>query len=157
MGRKKKPKHYGRDETIFTKNAAQLGINKKNADEIYDLIEKFAKYGFNKSHAVAYSILAFQTAFLKANYTAEFLAANMSAELNNLAKIVALIDEAKRFDIHVLPPNVNRSMEYFTVDKNEIIFGLAGIKNVGVQAVRGIIKARKKSYLLLFSILRLRE
>ncbi len=141
---KKKQSIMDEMKPLFTKNAAQLGINKKNADEIYDLIEKFAKYGFNKSHAVAYSILAFQTAFLKANYTAEFLAANMSAELNNLAKIVALIDEAKRFDIHVLPPNVNRSMEYFTVDKNEIIFGLAGIKNVGVQAVRGIIKAREE-------------
>ncbi|NLO18665.1 MAG: DNA polymerase III subunit alpha [Ignavibacteria bacterium] len=141
---KKDEKVMSQMKPLFIKNAGEIGISKKNAEEIYNLIGKFANYGFNKSHAVAYSILAFQTAFLKANYTAEFLAATMSAEQNDSAKVVRLIDEAKRFDIKVLPPDINRSTEYFTVDNGEIIFGLSGIKNVGVPTVKSIVKAREE-------------
>jgi DNA polymerase-3 subunit alpha len=120
-------------------------IQKKLAEEIFDLILKFASYGFNKSHSLAYSYLAYQTAWLKAHYTAEFLAANMTAELNDLDKIVRLIDEAKNFGIEVLAPDVNESFATFTVSKKgNIIFGLAGIKGVGINAVESIVKAREE-------------
>ena len=117
-------------------------IDRELATEIFDLIQKFASYGFNKSHSAAYAYLAFQTAWLKAHYPAEFLAANMTAELSDQAKIVALIDEAKRFGITVQPPDVNRSRATFIAEGKTIYFGLAGIKGVGVGAVEAIVAAR---------------
>lgn len=124
---------------------SKLADAKMLAEEIFDLILKFASYGFNKSHSCAYAYLAYQTAWLKAHYTAEFLAANMTAELNNLDKIVQLIDEARSFGITVMPPDVNRSFAIFTAsDSNTIEFGLAGIKNVGIPAVDAMVEARKQ-------------
>ncbi|MFZ9815579.1 MAG: DNA polymerase III subunit alpha, partial [Candidatus Kapaibacteriota bacterium] len=124
---------------------SKLADPKALAEEIFDLILKFASYGFNKSHSCAYAYLAYQTAWLKAHYTAEFLAANMTAELNNLDKIVQLIDEARSFGITVMPPDVNRSYAIFTAsDSKTIEFGLAGIKNVGIPAVDAMVEARKK-------------
>ena len=117
-------------------------IDEKLGGEIFDLIQKFASYGFNKSHSAAYSYLAFQTAWLKAHYPAEFLAANMTAELNDQKKIVALIDEAKRFGISVLPPDVNRSLATFAAAQDVIYFGMAAIKGVGITAVEEVVKAR---------------
>lgn len=135
----------------FIEGAAIHNISKKLAEEIYDLIYKFADYGFNKSHSVAYSYLAFQTAWLKTHYPSEFLAANMTAELNDQAKIVALIDEGKKFNINVLPPDVNKSMAHFVAFDKVIFFGMAGIKNVGVPAVESIVKARiEKPFTSLF-------
>lgn len=166
---KKDAKLMAEQKEAFIKGAKDVhGIDAKLAGEIFDLIEKFASYGFNKSHALAYSYLAFQTAWLKAHYPAEFLAANMTAELGNLDKIVALIDEAKYFGIEVLPPDVNESFASFTAipqkasnneDSEEtqhsklntkhsagkIRFGLAAIKNVGEGAVESIIKARNEA------------
>lgn len=139
---KKQVAYMDQQKPIFIEGAMERGISKKIAEEIFELIYKFANYGFNKSHAVAYSYLAFQTAWLKAHYPAEFLAANMTAELNDQDKIVALIDEAKRYGIKVLPPDINRSMAHFTAVDNQILFGMAGIKNVGISAVEGIVKAR---------------
>jgi len=124
---------------------ATSDIEAKLGSEIFDLIQKFASYGFNKSHSAAYSYLAFQTAWLKAHYPAEFLAANMTAELNDQKKIVALIDEAKRFGISVLPPDVNRSLATFAAEKDVIYFGMAAIKGVGVGAVEEIVKARAEA------------
>ncbi|MFA6570210.1 MAG: DNA polymerase III subunit alpha [Bacteroidota bacterium] len=142
---KKKAKEMEKEKIPFIEGAAKNVITAKLADEIFELIQKFAKYGFNKSHSLAYSYLAFQTAWLKAHYPTEFLAANMSAELNNLDKIVLLIEEAKNFGIKILPPDVNRSMAEFTAHDNSIFFGLAGLKGIGVSAVESIVKARNES------------
>lgn len=129
---------------VYTQGCLDKNTNPEIlAQEIFDLILKFASYGFNKSHSCAYAYLAYQTAWLKAHYTAEFLAANMTAELHNLDKIVALIDEAKSFNIKVMPPDVNRSFATFTASTSHIIeFGLAGIKNVGIPAVESIVEGR---------------
>lgn len=149
---KKDEKLMQEQKELFIEGAVKNSFDRKLAGEIFDLILKFAAYGFNKSHSLAYSYLAFQTAWLKTHYTAEFLAANMTAELNNLDKIVLLIDEAKGFGIEVLPPDVNESQAMFTaVDSKTIRFGLAAIKNVGVNVVECIIKAREtKSFTSLF-------
>lgn len=130
---------------VFVEGAAKNGINEKDSTEIFELIKKFANYGFNKSHSLAYSYLAYQTAFLKANYPAEFLASNMTAEIHTQSKIVSLIEEAQKLGITVLPPDVNRSFATFTAaDEKTILFGLAGIKNVGINAVDSIIRAREE-------------
>jgi DNA polymerase-3 subunit alpha len=143
---KKDEKSMAEQRVKFIEGAkANANIEEALASEIFDLIQKFASYGFNKSHSAAYSYLAFQTAWLKTHYPAEFLAANMTAELNDQTKIVALIDEAKRMGITVLPPDVNRSMATFIAENKSIYFGLAGIKGVGVTAVESIVEARKDS------------
>lgn len=119
------------------------GIDEKVAEEIFDLIEKFANYGFNKSHSLAYAILAYQTAYLKAHYPAEFIAANLNAEINNSKQIPKLIEEAKSFGINVLLPDVNRSFARFVaLDSKTILYGLAGIKNVGPRVEETIVNAR---------------
>lgn len=128
----------------FVDGAAQKNIDKRLATEIWELILKFAAYGFNKSHSVAYSLLAYQTAYLKAYYPAEFIAANMTAELNDQNKLVKLIDDAESFGIQVHPPNINKSAILFDAKENEIYFGLAGIKGVGVNVLEKIIEARDK-------------
>ncbi|MFN5875815.1 MAG: DNA polymerase III subunit alpha, partial [Ignavibacteria bacterium] len=143
---KKDEKSMSEQRVKFIEGAkTNADIDEALASEIFDLIQKFASYGFNKSHSAAYSYLAFQTAWLKTHYPAEFLAANMTAELNDQTKIVALIDEAKRMGITVLPPDVNRSMATFIAENKSIYFGLAGIKGVGVTAVESIVEARKDS------------
>ncbi|MEY3386801.1 MAG: polymerase alpha subunit [Bacteroidota bacterium] len=140
---KKDEKSMAEQRSKFIEGAERhANIDSALAGEIFDLIQKFASYGFNKSHSAAYAYLAFQTAWLKAHYPAEFLAANMTAELNDQAKIVSLIDEAKRFGITVLPPDVNRSMATFVAEGKTIYFGLAGIKGVGISAVEAIVEAR---------------
>jgi DNA polymerase-3 subunit alpha len=140
---KKDEKSMAEQRSKFIEGAQQhASIDRELATEIFDLIQKFASYGFNKSHSAAYAYLAFQTAWLKAHYPAEFLAANMTAELSDQAKIVALIDEAKRFGITVQPPDVNRSRATFIAEGKTIYFGLAGIKGVGVGAVEAIVAAR---------------
>ena len=141
---KKKTSVMEEQKPIFLEGAKKKGIDKDTAEEIFQLIEKFAKYGFNKSHSLAYSYLAFQTAWLKTHYTGEFLSANMSAEINDQAKIVALIEEAKTFGFSVVHPDVNRSMGQFNAKDDKIFFGLTGIKNVGAPAVNSIIEARKE-------------
>lgn len=141
---KKKQAEMDKMKPLFMEGAAKHGISEKLADEIYKLIEKFAEYGFNKSHSLAYSYLAFQTAWLKTHYPAEFLAANMTNEIHDQDKIVALIDEAKKYNIKVLPPDINRSRAHFVAKDNVIYFGMAAIKNVGVQAVNSIVESRSK-------------
>jgi len=131
---------------LFVKGARDHAeIDETLGGEIFDLIQKFASYGFNKSHSAAYAYLAFQTAWLKAHYPAEFLAANMTAELNDQSKIVALIEEAKRFGITVLPPDVNRSRATFVAKDTVIYFGMAAIKGIGIGAVEEIVKARESA------------
>ncbi|MCX7761664.1 MAG: DNA polymerase III subunit alpha [Candidatus Kryptonium sp.] len=132
-----------RDE--FIEGAVKNGIDRKTAEEIFDMLEKFASYGFNKSHAVAYAYLAYQTAYLKAHYPAEFMAATMSSELNNTDKIVQFIDDCRRMGIKVLPPDVNESnLDFTVIDQKTIRFGLGAIKNVGENAVNEIIRVRNE-------------
>jgi DNA polymerase-3 subunit alpha len=126
----------------FIDGAAALGTAKALAGEIFDLIEKFASYGFNKSHSVAYSVIAYQTAYLKAHYPAEFMAATLSSEIGSTEKIVKLIDDCRKMGIEVLPPDVNESGLDFKVVDGRIRFGLCAIKNVGESAIDTVIKAR---------------
>jgi DNA polymerase-3 subunit alpha len=128
----------------FIDGAAGLGTAKALAGEIFDLIEKFASYGFNKSHSVAYSIIAYQTAYLKAHYPAEFMAATLSSEIGSTEKIVKLIDDCRKMGIEVLPPDVNESGLDFKVVDGRIRFGLCAIKNVGESAIDTVIKARSE-------------
>jgi DNA polymerase-3 subunit alpha len=117
-------------------------VSPKLAGDIFDLIEKFASYGFNKSHSVAYSVVAYQTAYLKAHYPAEYMAATLTSEISSTDKIVLFIDDCRKLGIQVLPPDVNESERDFTVTKGGIRFGLAAIKNVGSNAVDAIVRAR---------------
>ncbi|MCK5741321.1 MAG: DNA polymerase III subunit alpha, partial [Chlorobi bacterium] len=142
MGKKKK-KVMAAQKPKFLKGAAEHNIPEKIAIEIFELIEKFAEYGFNKSHSLAYSYLAYQTAWLKTHYPAEFLAANMTAEQNDQDKVVKLIEEAAKFDLEVVPPDVNKSFAGARAHGNKIFFGLAAIRNVGTGAVEGMIEVRK--------------
>lgn len=126
----------------YYEGSSARGIDKRTAAAIWDMMLKFANYGFNKSHSAAYACIAYQTAWLKANYTAEFMAANMTAESGTLEKVVKLIDDCRKFDLHVLPPDVNESAEDFSVTDRGIRFGMAAIRNVGGAAVQDIIRER---------------
>jgi DNA polymerase-3 subunit alpha len=128
----------------FIEGAARNGIDNRTAGDIFDLIEKFASYGFNKSHSVAYSVLAYQTAYLKAHFPSEYMAATLSSEMDNTDKIVLLIDECRKLGIQVLPPDVNESGVHFVVTPKGIRFGLSAIKNVGVSAVENIVRSRSE-------------
>ena len=129
----------------FIKGCVANEIPEKIAKELYERLAKFASYGFNKSHSLAYSLISYQTAYLKANYTAEFLAANMTHEMNDADYVVQLIDEAKKYNIRTLPPDVNESYTYFTATKEGIHFCLTGIRNVGEKAVEEIVRERDKN------------
>ena len=126
----------------FLEGAVRLGTAKRTAEEIFDLIEKFASYGFNKSHSVAYSVIAYQTAYLKAHYPAEFMAATLSSEIGDTDKIVKFIDDCRHLGIEVLPPDVNESGKDFQVVRGAIRFGLVAIKNVGAGAIDTVVAAR---------------
>ena len=128
----------------FIQGAQERGIPKEIAHKIFDLITEFAKYGFNKSHAAGYSVVAYQTAYLKAHYPAEFMAATLTSEMGDSDRIMVLLDECKRLGIEILPPDVNESDIDFTVDGNRIRFGLGAVKNVGKAAIVSILRARKK-------------
>jgi DNA polymerase-3 subunit alpha len=143
MGKKDKVL-MAKQKEEFVKRAVEKKIEKAIAAEIFDLIEKFASYGFNKSHSVAYSVLAYQTAYLKAHYPAEYMAATLSSEMDNTSRIVVLIDDCRKNGIEVLPPDVNESGISFVVSPKGIRFGLSAIKNVGVGAVEQIVKARSE-------------
>lgn len=128
----------------FIEGAVNNNIEKKTAEDIFDIINKFANYGFNKSHAVAYSIVAYQTAYLKAHYLPEFLAANLTNEFGNTDKVTILLEDCRKLKVKVNPPDVNKPSVYFTVEGDTIIFGMSAIKNVGVGAVEEIEKKRKE-------------
>ncbi len=130
---------------IFIKGAKEThNISSKIATEIFDNIDKFANYGFNKSHAVAYSYVAYQTAYLKANFMPEFLASNLTHEFGNSDKVSMLLEECRKMKVEVLPPDVNKPSVDFNVDGNKIIFGMKAIKNVGAPAVESLKIARQK-------------
>lgn len=130
----------------FIEGCKKNGIEEKVAKKIWEWIEPFAHYSFNKSHSTSYAIIAYQTAYLKANFPLEFMAAVLTLELNDVERIGFLIEEVKRMGIEVLPPDINESLWNFTVveGKKEIRFGFLGIKNVGKNVVVGILKERKE-------------
>ncbi len=127
----------------FISGCVKNGIDKSKADEIFALIEKFASYGFNKSHAAAYAIISYQTAYLKANYTREFLVASLNLEIDDTDKINIFLEDAKHFGIKILPPCVNHSQPQFSIEGDAIRFGLGGLKNVGLKASELIVKERE--------------
>ena len=126
----------------FVQGCTERGIDRAQADAIFDLLERFAEYGFNKSHAAAYALVAYQTAYMKANFPVEFLAASMTLDMNNTDKLAEFRAEAERLGITVAPPSINRSGVEFEVDGNSIVYALAALKGVGAQAVEAIIAAR---------------
>jgi DNA polymerase-3 subunit alpha len=126
----------------FVKGATERGVERAQADAIFDLLERFAEYGFNKSHAAAYALVAYQTAYMKANYPVEFLAASMTLDMNNTDKLSEFRAEAERLGIRIEPPSINRSGRDFEVEGNTIFYALAALKGVGAQAVESIVEAR---------------
>ncbi|STY29676.1 DNA polymerase III, alpha chain [Legionella wadsworthii] len=140
---KKKPEEMAKQREIFTQGATARGVDEKVATHIFDLMEKFAGYGFNKSHSAAYALVAYQTAWLKAHYPAAFMAAVMSSDMDNTDKVVTFIDECAHMKLKILPPSINQSMYPFTVaDDSSIIYGLGAIKGVGESAIDCITEAR---------------
>jgi DNA polymerase-3 subunit alpha len=140
---KKKLDVMAQQREAFVKGAGNRGISKQIATDIFDMIDKFANYGFNKSHSVAYSLLAYQTSYLKAHYTPEFMAALLTSEMANNDKIAVLIDECRKLGIDILPPDINESVATFSVKGNTIRFGMAAIKNVGAGPVDTIVRERE--------------
>jgi len=143
---KKRPEQMEQLHGDFIIGAVKRGISEKIAENIFTLISHFTGYGFNKAHTTCYADIAYQTAYLKANYTIEFLTSLLTSEKNNADKIALYIEDAKSFAIEILPPDVDESFAEFTVvkDKNSIRFGLSAVKNVGEGAIDSIIKARIK-------------
>jgi len=131
-----------KQQEAFVRGAVKKGIKKQLAEKIFDLVARFAEYGFNKSHSAAYALIAYRTAYLKSHYPVEYMAALLSSELNNTDKIAEYISECMRMGVKILPPDVNESLSRFTVVGDSIRFGLAAIKNVGGLAVESIISAR---------------
>ncbi len=142
---KKKEKEMARHREIFLAGAKERGYEVKKAEEIYDLMAEFAKYGFNKSHAVAYAVIAYQTAFLKHYYPACFYAALLGTEMNNTDKVTMYINDAREIGIEILPPDINESLYLFNVIGENIRFGMGAIKNVGEGPVEAIIAERKEN------------
>ncbi|MEZ4828706.1 MAG: DNA polymerase III subunit alpha [Bacteroidia bacterium] len=142
---KKKIEIMEKEKAHFITGAEQNGVDKKVAGEVFALMEKFASYGFNKSHAAAYSILAFKTAYMKAHYPAEYMAAVLTHNVSDIKKITFFIEECRRMGIEVLPPDINESQSLFSVNKKgQIRFGLEAIKGVGHAVVGEIIAQRNK-------------
>jgi DNA polymerase-3 subunit alpha len=145
MGKKKKSE-MERLKIEFIQGCQNNEIDSQTAGEIYESILKFTSYGFNKSHSAAYALLAFQTAYLKRHFPAEFMAATLTSEMNDSARIAVLIEECRRMGLEILPPDINISSEVFVIPaENKISFALAAIKNVGKAAIRSIIKARHEN------------
>ncbi|MFW6019866.1 MAG: DNA polymerase III subunit alpha, partial [Bacteroidales bacterium] len=143
---KKKMNIMERMKKDFIKGAQEKNISEKKAAEVFGVMQEFANYGFNRSHAAAYSFIAYQTAYLKAHYPAEFMAAVLTHNINDIKKVTFFIEECQHMDIPVLGPDINESLDYFTVnDKGEIRFGMIAIKGVGEAAVEAIIQERNNN------------
>ena len=144
MGKKKRAELEKQKER-FVNGAVKNGIKKDLANYIFTKIEPFAEYGFNKSHAAAYALIAYQTAYLKTYYKEEFIASTMSTETNNTNKLREFVDELKRLNVNVIRPDINECFADFRTSKNTILYGLGAIKNVGSEAVSNLIKEREKN------------
>jgi DNA polymerase-3 subunit alpha len=141
---KKDPKEMEMQKEKFLQGSRKNRINLTKAEKIFDLMAKFAEYGFNKSHSAAYALIAYQTAYLKAHYPIEFMAALLTSEVQNADKIVKYIAECREMGINILPPDINESHKNFTVVGNQIRFGLAAVKNVGDAALDAILAEREE-------------
>lgn len=141
---KKKHEVLAAQRKAFIDGAVQNQVAESAATAIFDLMEHFADYGFNKSHSAAYALVAYQTAYLKANYPQEFMAALLSSVVDRTDKVAYYIEECRRMGIAVLPPDINTSRSAFSVDGTAIRFGLAAVKNVGENAIQSIMKARNE-------------
>ena len=130
---------------VLIPGCVRNGIDEQSANKIFDEMAEFAKYAFNKSHAAAYAVVAYRTAYLKTYYPAEFMAATLNSFLGNLDKIPEYIVECKRLNIEILKPSINKSFTKFTVNDNKIRFGLGSVKNVGTSAVETIVQEREKN------------
>ena len=141
---KKKPEEMAKQRTVFESGAKEQGIDSTLAIKIFDLVEKFAGYGFNKSHSAAYAVVSYQTAWLKTHYPAQFMAATMSSDMDKTEKVVTFVEECRSMKLNLLPPDVNQGNFQFTVDDdNNIIYGLGAIKGLGEGPVGNIIDARQ--------------
>ncbi len=142
---KKKPEEMAKQREIFVGGAVARGVAERSATPIFDLMEKFAGYGFNKSHSAAYALISYQTAWLKAHYPAAFMAAVMSADMHHTDKVVTFIDEARHIGLKIMPPDVNRCHTAFTVeDDKTICYGLGAIKGVGNAATDSVVVERDR-------------
>src|SRR5690606_4488947 len=141
---KKKPEEMAKERIKFETGAAERGVDANLASSIFDLMEKFAEYGFNKSHSAAYALVSYQTAWLKAHYPAEFMAAVLSSDMDNTDKVVGFLDEARAMGLEVLPPDVNASAYMFEAKAADTIrYGLGAVKGVGRGACEAIVEARE--------------
>lgn len=142
---KKKPEEMAKQRVFFITGAKSNNVNSDLATHIFDLMEKFAEYGFNKSHSAAYALITYQTAWLKAHYPAEFMAAVLSSDMDKTDKVVNFLNDSRACGLTIVPPDINRSEYKFRVnEKGEIIYGLGAIKGMGEAAVEAILAARKK-------------
>jgi DNA polymerase-3 subunit alpha len=142
---KKKPEEMAKQRDVFARGAAERGVDATLASKLFDLVEKFAGYGFNKSHSAAYALVSYQTAWLKAHHPAAFMAAVMSSELQNTDKIVILIEECKRMRLTLRLPDINEGEYMFTVNEGgDIVYGLGAIKGLGSSPVEQILHARRE-------------
>ncbi|KAA1192766.1 DNA polymerase III subunit alpha [Pseudohalioglobus sediminis] len=142
---KKKPEEMAKQREVFKEGASSKGVDGDLAMKIFDLVEKFAGYGFNKSHSAAYALVSYQTCWLKAQYPAPFMAAVMSSELDNTDKIVVFVDECKRMKLSLKLPDVNEGQYMFTVNaQDDIIYGLGAIKGLGEGPIESILKTREQ-------------
>ena len=139
---KKIAEEMAKERPKFITGAVANGVDKKKAGEVFDLLEKFANYGFNKSHAAAYAVVSYQTAWLKANHPVEFMAAVMNCDIHQTDKLSVYKREVDRMGIGVVPPCVNRSQASFSVAEGKLVYALGALKNVGVEAMRMIVAAR---------------
>lgn len=143
---KKKVEEMAKQRAIFVEGAVKHQVDSKTAEHIFDLMEKFAGYGFNRSHSAAYALIAYQTAWLKAHYPAEFMAAVLSSDMDNTDKVVILLEECRCMKLVVVPPHVHVSQYAFSVnDKGEIVYGLGAIKGVGESAIQSILEKRDQA------------
>ncbi len=143
MGKKMRDE-IPKQRAMFTEGAIKNGISEEIAGKIFDQMEKFASYGFNKSHAAAYSLISYQTAYLKAHYPTEFMCAVMSLDMTNVDKLLLYKEECKKMGIAVLPPDINHSLSEFAVEGNNIRYALAAIKSVGAANMQAIVEEREK-------------
>ncbi|WP_261881965.1 DNA polymerase III subunit alpha [Vibrio pelagius] len=142
---KKKPEEMAKQRSIFKEGAEANGVDGELAMKIFDLVEKFAGYGFNKSHSAAYALVSYQTLWLKTHYPAEFMAAVMTADMDNTEKVIGLVDECFRMKLKLLPPDINSGLYRFNVDEDgAIVYGIGAIKGVGEGPIEAIIEARNK-------------
>ncbi|MFN3235280.1 MAG: DNA polymerase III subunit alpha, partial [Gammaproteobacteria bacterium] len=142
---KKKPEEMAEQRAIFMKGAIERDVNANTAKGIFDLMEKFAGYGFNRSHSAGYALIAYQTAWLKAHYPAAFMAAVLSSDMDNTDKVVAMINECRALELKIIMPDINISQVVFTVGVNdEVIYGLAALKGVGQSAIEEILSVREQ-------------